>query len=308
MTKNNRNRILENLVFVRIAQLFVNELYKKSQFKIPIHLALGHEAIAIAIDDSMEDEDRLLVTHRNIHYHLARLSVVKPVIEEYKLTNSGMSCGQQGSMNLTNSELKIPYASSILGNNFGVGVGVSLGLQINNSDGVTFIITGDGAIEEGSFYEALLMSVGKRLPIIIVVENNQWSLASKIEDRRSLINLELLAKSVGASYCNLDGNDVFDYAKKMNEIRSKASIEKSTYIVEAHVATLGDWVLKNDDFPEGKFVNYHAGPAKSLSLMNCPFIKQDSRDPIFVASKHYSLDLLEETSNQMKTRIESELE
>ena len=59
--------ILREIIWLRLSQIYINELYKKGDFKIPIHLALGHESIAVAVDNSMEVNDSLFLTHRNIH-------------------------------------------------------------------------------------------------------------------------------------------------------------------------------------------------------------------------------------------------
>ena len=71
---NNKNKILRDTVYLRLGQLLVNELYKKGLFKVPIHLGLGHEAIAIAVDQVISNNDQLVLSHRNIHYHMARIS------------------------------------------------------------------------------------------------------------------------------------------------------------------------------------------------------------------------------------------
>ena len=57
--------------------MLTNELLKKGVFKIPVHLALGHESIAVAVDNVMKENDSLFLTHRNIHYNLARMCSLK---------------------------------------------------------------------------------------------------------------------------------------------------------------------------------------------------------------------------------------
>ena len=64
--------LAERVLAVRLGQMVINERNKAGAFRVPIHLALGHEAIAVAVSDAMQDGDQLLLTHRNVHYNLAR--------------------------------------------------------------------------------------------------------------------------------------------------------------------------------------------------------------------------------------------
>ena len=75
--------VAKNILRLRLSQMIINEKYKAGQFKIPIHLALGHETIAVAVDLVMHDNDKLVLSHRNIHYNLARIRTLKEEIEEY---------------------------------------------------------------------------------------------------------------------------------------------------------------------------------------------------------------------------------
>ena len=129
---------------------------KKGQFKVPIHLALGHEAVAVAVGTIMGKGDKLILSHRNLAYHLARQSLLKEIWNEYLLEPTGLNAGKSGSMNLANPSKGIIYTSSILGNNFPVATGVAMAEKMLSTKNVTIVLGGDGSIEEGAFYESLL--------------------------------------------------------------------------------------------------------------------------------------------------------
>jgi len=78
------------MIRLRLSQILVNEEYKQGKFKIPVHLALGHEAIAVAVHHAMGDGDKLILSHRNIAYNLARLGSLRAVLDEYFLKPSGL--------------------------------------------------------------------------------------------------------------------------------------------------------------------------------------------------------------------------
>ena len=102
MNTNYDKKIAKAILRLRLSQMIVNEDYKEGKFKIPIHLAFGHEAIAVAVNNIMKEEDRIILTHRNIAYNLARLGTLKPILHEYYLKPSGIMSGKKGSMNLIN--------------------------------------------------------------------------------------------------------------------------------------------------------------------------------------------------------------
>ena len=68
--------IVKKILWLRLAQMTVNELYKNKEFVVPIHLALGHESLAVAVDSAMGGNDNLFLSHRNIHYNLTKLNYI----------------------------------------------------------------------------------------------------------------------------------------------------------------------------------------------------------------------------------------
>ncbi len=285
----------------RFSQLIVNECIKAGIFRIPIHLALGHEALSEAVAAVMQSGDKLLCSHRNLHYQFARGATLSDILEEFQLSDKGLCKGKSGSMNLTNPQASIVYTSSILGNNLCVGVGVALSKRIKQEEGVVLVVTGDGAMEEGAFFETIENARHMDLPLIIIVENNNWSLASQIEERRKAINLDKLVSSLGAGYTFLGSNNPIQYYQKIKSIKEKVNSQKIPEIVEVRLSTLGGWVLQTDDFPDGKYINYHAGLAPKVILDDGPLLKLDDTDPVYLIKKNlgeYEFDSLIKSMQQ----------
>ncbi|GEM_PF-769076 len=302
--------IIRKIIWLRSAQILVNDLYKSGEFIVPIHLAMGHESIAVAVDIVMQENDSLVLTHRNIHYNLSRIGTLKEELDEYYLKETGLAQGRLGSMNLSNPDKGIIYSSSILANNLPVGCGYALGNKTMNLNGVVFIVTGDGAIEEGSFYESLLFLKSNNLPTIIIIENNEWSLGTKIHERRANIDLYKLADSLDIEYFLLQGNDPFEYKKELNAARNSALANSSPILVEVNLTTLGYWYLKNEIHPDGKFINYHGGPAPKVfnfKTKKYPEIVPSDQDPLYVLSKYLEPDELIEISREVVKELEREL-
>ena len=305
-----KTNLAKKTIWLRLAQILVNDRSKSGEFKVPVHLAMGHEAIAIAIDSVMEQGDALLVTHRNAHYNLARQGTLKEEMDEYHLRETGLAQGRLGSMNLNNPAKGIPYASSILGNDMQVACGYALGNKAKGKDAVTYVTTGDGAMEEGAFYESLLFMKTYDLAAVLIVENNDWSLATRIEERRAQINVERLVSGLDIEYVCLDSNDVVDYAQKLAEIRTRAINKQSPIVVEVKLTTLGYWTMTNEQHPQGKFINYHCGTAPDVEASKAsvyPTIDESAADPLYVLNQHFSKEQLIAFSDEMLSNLEAEL-
>ena len=309
MELENQKNIMEEIIRIRLSQMIINEDYKKNKFKIPIHLALGHEAIATAVSQIMEENDKLVLSHRNVAYNLARIGKLKPILDEYYLKPSGLVNGKTGSMNLTNMKKGIIYSSSILGNNFSVGTGIAMGEKLRSQGGITIVLAGDGSIEEGSFHESLLMLKSLELSALVVVENNEWSMSTKISDRRHSIDLDKFATAYDIKYVKISGNDPNNYIKTLYDLKQISLKEKSPVLIEVMVTTIGEWKLKTPEFPDGKMVNYHAGPAPTVDLEKGNLkILDDPRDPIFVLEKQVGSKKIEEVTKTILKELNNEIE
>ena len=284
----------------------INQEYKNKKFKIPIHLALGHESIAVSISEIMDENDRLVLSHRNMAYNLAKVGSLKPILDEYLLKKSGIMEGKVGSMNLACLDYGILYSSSILGNNFSVAVGISMSQKMH-SKGITIVLGGDGAIEEGSFHESLLMLQSLQLSSLVIIENNDFSLGTRIHERRHSINLKKFCESYDIKYVKLEKNNPFDYIEILKNLKSLSINSQSPICVEVIVTTLGDWVLETSEYPNGKPVIYHAGPTPSVDLDDgLKPIHNSTDDPIFVLEKLISKQEFELTKNQVLEEVKSE--
>ena len=304
-------KILDEHVFkllrLRIGQQIINERYKKGDFQVPIHLAFGHEAVALGASEAMKANDQLVLSHRNIHYNLARSGSLKKEIDEYFLSPNGLGGGRLGSMNMACAEHGIPYTSSILGNNLPVSAGFALAQRQKREDGVLFVVTGDGAMEEGTFYESIVFMKTFKLPVVIVVEDNGWSLATRISERRSSINVGGMATALGAISHSVAGNDIHTCVELFARAREEAKNTAGPVLVTASVTTFGYWTMVNDDHPKGKFINYHAGPAKTVSIDEGPVIEKSDDDPLYRLQGEIGDTPFAEVAERARTALEEEL-
>ncbi len=299
-------QLAREVLRLRLSQLIINEKYKAGLFKVPIHIAMGHEAIAVAVDAAMKENDLLSCSHRNMHYNLARAKTLKPIIDEYLLKPSGLAKGELGSMNLANEKKNIAYTSSILGNNLPVATGLALGQKVKRNNGLVIVETGDGAMEEGAFYESLLFAKSNSLALLVIVENNQWSMHTKIAERRLDINVAKFAESLGTIYENFSSNDVYDYSERLLKIRTRILTERAPAVLEVNLTTLGGWSVKNPDGSD-RFIHPHSGPVSGATLAEWPELEHSKNDPLFVLAQQFTPDVLKKESQKIFASIKKQI-
>jgi len=266
---------------LRLIQLELNEKLKDRKYKVPIHLGLGTEAAVVAIASIISNGDNLLLTHRNSAFNLELAEDPASVFLEYEGSEFGLANGRLGSMNLINLRKGIVYSSSILANNISVACGFSYGQKIKKLENLTVVLTGDGAIEEGAFYEGLIFAKSHNLRLLIVVDNNDYSMASRISERRCSIDLSAICESVDVEYLFLAGNDVDSYAKQLASVKTRQQASADPCVVEVSTSLL----------------NQHAGPTPGwpgdsmrVDIKNGLIIKGDSSDPLFVIAERLGQD------------------
>ncbi len=300
------NTIAKEVLRLRLSQLIINEKYKANAFKIPIHIAIGHEAIAVAVSATLKKSDLFVGSHRNMHYNLARSKSLKPILDEYLLKKEGLAGAELGSMNLANPKQNIVYTSSILGNNLPVATGIALGQKIKNNNGLTIVQTGDGAMEEGAFYESLLFMKSNALAGLIIVENNEWSMHTKIPERRSPIDIAKFAAALGINYYSLRGNDPYQYVEELKKIREKILKTKTPAILEVYLCTLGGWYVDNPDGSK-RFIHPHAGPLSKTQITEWPELEHSANDPVFALQKYFSSDSLKKMAENILKNLNKEI-
>jgi pyruvate dehydrogenase E1 component alpha subunit len=204
------------LIYLRKSQLVLNDLIKENKFKFPIHLALGAEANSLITSILKKESDYLILNHRNIHHNLLYTNF-EDILTKFYDQNNAINFG---SMNLCSFENKLVYTSSILANSTSIATGIAIESKLKGRGSKAMISIGDGAIEEGAFYESISISSFMKLPITYLVEDNGMSMSSPIESRRINFDLSKLAAVFSIQYLKIDNSDslsnIIDRLKNLN--------------------------------------------------------------------------------------------
>ena len=120
--------------------------------------------------------------------------------------------------------------------------------------------------------------------------------------------METFAKSYGVKFVRLSGNNPLNYIQELKNLKEYSKQNNELVCIELMVNTLGDWIMTNDQNPDGKFINYHAGPAPTVDVKTCPvLIKENNSDPIFVLIDLLGVDKLNKISDKIRNELEEEM-
>jgi pyruvate dehydrogenase E1 component alpha subunit len=196
---------------IRLVEQSIATAYAKQQMRCPVHLSIGQEAPSAAFSLVAQPGDLAVSTHRGHAHYLAKGGDLRRMLAEIYGKAAGCSGGIGGSMHLIDTEMGFMGTSAIVGNSIPVGVGLGLALKMKGIRQAACVFLGDGATEEGVFYESVNIAALRNLPVLFLCENNQYSVYTPLEQRqpaeRRIINV---ARSLGIRAVGVDGHTASD--------------------------------------------------------------------------------------------------
>jgi pyruvate dehydrogenase E1 component alpha subunit len=167
------------------------------------HLYIGQEAVVVGMQANVGPRDQVITAYRDHGHMLACGMDPKGVMAELTGRASGYSKGKGGSMHMFSSEKRFFGGHGIVGAQVPLGTGIAFADRYKNSGGVTLTYFGDGAANQGQVYESFNMAELWKLPVVYVIENNQYAMGTSVE--RSSSQPQFFKR--GASF-NIPGEEV----------------------------------------------------------------------------------------------------
>jgi len=240
--------MLRELLRIRLVEQRIKELYAEQEMRCPTHFSIGQEAVAVGVCAHLTREDLITSAHRSHAHYLAKGGDLKAMLAELYGKATGCAAGKGGSMHLIDLSAGFLGAVPIVGSTIPIGVGAALSSVLQGEPPLTVIFFGDAATEAGVFHESLNFAAIHKLPVVMVCENNLYSVLSPLACRhpagREIVRL---AEGHGVLSLQGDGNDadaVHDVAgQALAHARSGAGpafIEFKTYRWLEHCGPLDD--------------------------------------------------------------------
>ena len=256
------------------------------------HPYLGEEAIAVGVCAALGSEDYILSTHRGHGHCIARGASVDRMTAELLGKKSGYCKGLGGSMHIADVESGNLGANGVVGAGIPIAVGAALGSKIRNDNRVAVAFSSDGATCNGTFAESLSVAAMWDLPLIIVIENNQYAVSTPIESSARETDLYKRALGYGVVTSGVDGNDVWAVYEKAREAVSLCRNGKGPVVIEAKTYR-----------HQGHHVN---DPGTYMPKEKLEYYLK--KDPVATGRKYLGEYLNEDEIKSIEQQIEKEME
>ena len=172
------------------------------------HLYIGQEAVVVGLEATAKDGDSRITTYRDHGHMLACGMNPDGVMAELTGREGGYSRCKGGSMHMFYKEKKFYGGHGIVGANVPLGAGIAFADKYKGNDNVTFTYFGDGAANQGQVYETFNMAALWKLPVIFIIENNQYAMGTSQQRSTSSAEIWERGKAFGIPGEAVDGMDV----------------------------------------------------------------------------------------------------
>jgi TPP-dependent pyruvate/acetoin dehydrogenase alpha subunit len=244
-------RFYRALYRIRRVEEEIAAVYPSDKIKSPVHLSIGQEAISVGVCEALRPDDVVFGSYRSHALYLAKGGNLRQMIAELYGKADGCAKGKGGSMHLIDTRARVMGASAVVGTTIPQAVGFAYAVKLQRKDSVVASFFGDGAVDEGVFYESLNFAALKALPIVFVCENNRYAIHTHQSKRQKLDNICERARGQGMPAEQIPNNDVQRIyeciSQSVGQLRAGSSgpffFECLTYRLKEHVGPSDDFQL-----------------------------------------------------------------
>jgi TPP-dependent pyruvate/acetoin dehydrogenase alpha subunit len=226
-------QLYRTIYTIRIFETECIKLYRQGLIIGYFHPYLGEEAIAAGVCAALRPNDYIVSTHRGHGHCIARGGKLEKMVAEVLGREAGYCHGRGGSMHIADIDTGNIGANGIVGGGIPIGVGAGLGIRVRGTDQVAVIFFSDGACNNGVFAESLNLAAIWDLPVIFVLENNQYAVSSPIEEMSRIPDLHKRAEGYGVPASMIDGNDVLVVFEETQKAVRTCCEDKGPVLIEA---------------------------------------------------------------------------
>jgi TPP-dependent pyruvate/acetoin dehydrogenase alpha subunit len=183
------------------------EQYRLGNIRGYLHPYLGQEAIAVGSIAAIGPDDYIVSTHRGHGHAIAKGHDPKRMMAELFGKETGYCRGRGGSMHVASRSIRNLGANGVVAGGLGIGTGAALAIRQRGGTDVVVAFCSDGSSANGMWHESLNLAAIWDLPVIFVLENNQYAVSTPIRDSARVEHLSSRAAGYGMPGITVDGND-----------------------------------------------------------------------------------------------------
>ncbi|MHA1713666.1 MAG: thiamine pyrophosphate-dependent dehydrogenase E1 component subunit alpha [Candidatus Ranarchaeia archaeon] len=233
----NEEKLIEmyqSMLRIRFFEEKIAEL--KTAGKIPgyPHCAVGQEAAIVGAAANLNEDDYITSTHRGHGHNIAKGARLDKMFAEIMAREDGYCKGKGGTMHACDYEKGVLGVFSVVGDNIPVATGAGLAIQIKGTKQVALAFFGDGAANTGAFHESLNMAAVWKLPVIFLLENNQYALTTYYRKTYAIDDLSKRAIAYGIHGERVDGNDIVAVYRAVRKAVERARAGEGPSLIECY--------------------------------------------------------------------------
>ncbi len=256
----------------RIEEALLAEYHPADEMRCPIHFCIGQEAVPAALSALVRADDYLFSHHRSHGYYFAKHAPLRELFAEIYGRSTGANGGNAGSQDISHAASKF-FSGAILAGAISIAAGAAFGLQSSHSDCIAIAGFGEGATDEGAFWEVVNYAGVKRLPLLLVCENNRYATYSDQLKRQASDNISERVRPFGVSSERIFGNDVTLVYRKLAELMDRVRRGEGPALLEAYTYRWNSHVGPEDDGAN----QYRTAEEMAFWKSNCPISLLEER-------------------------------
>jgi len=199
--------LFEQLLLLRRVEEFCAKAYTRRKILGFCHLYIGQEAVAAGCASASRPEDYWIAAYRDHAHAMAKGMTSRAVMAELFGKNTGCSGGVGGSMHLFDKENRFLGGYGIVGGQVPLANGVGWSIKQSGEDGVCLCFFGDGAANQGVFFEALCLAQLYKLPVVFICENNFYAMGTPLSRQSAVTDMSVRSLGVGMARDRFEGFD-----------------------------------------------------------------------------------------------------
>jgi TPP-dependent pyruvate/acetoin dehydrogenase alpha subunit len=252
-------RFYQSLYRIRRVEEEIARVYPSDKIKSPVHLSIGQEAVAVGVCEALRPQDVTFISYRSHATYLAKGGDLKAMIAELYGKVTGCAKGKGGSMHLIDAAHGVMGASAVVGTTIAHAVGYAYGVKVQRQDCTVVSFFGDGATDEGVFFESLNFAALKKLPLIFICENNAYAIHTHQRQRQSTLNIAERARVFGIPTELID-DDVLYLHKRVSAAIQAIQMGQGPFFFECLTYRWKEHVGPNEDYQLGYRTRAEAEP------------------------------------------------
>ncbi|TKB66561.1 MAG: thiamine pyrophosphate-dependent dehydrogenase E1 component subunit alpha [Nitrospira sp.] len=296
LTKSEGLQLYRSLLLIRLTEEAIRSHYHLDEMKTPVHLGIGQEAIPVGVCHCLPKNAVTFGTYRNHALYLALTQETDRFFAELFGKETGLGRGKAGSMHLCAPGQGLMATSAVVATTIPLAVGAALAHAYRKESTPVAVFFGDGAMEEGVFWESLNFASLRSLNILFVCEDNGLAIHTGASDRRGFSSAVRSVQGFRCKTASADGSDLSAVIRATERLRAEMAQSKQPGFLHLTYLRFLEHVGINEDFAVG----YRDSPSPEERI---------ARDPVArFTAQLLALGCAQGELDEMRTGVEAQVE